>query len=54
MLGSRWSAKLEVDHLQFASKDLDFVNPFGTSVTARTAVNQVKAGVNYHFVALPF
>jgi len=49
MLGSRWSAKLEIDHLAFGSKDLDFINPFGTSVTAKTAVNQVKAGVNYHF-----
>jgi opacity protein-like surface antigen len=55
MLGSRWSAKLEYDHLDFGSKTLDFVNPFGNSVTFKTAVNQVKAGVNYHFDGmLPF
>ncbi|WP_407165993.1 TonB-dependent receptor domain-containing protein [Bradyrhizobium sp. ORS 111] len=52
MLGSHWSAKLEYDHLAFGSKDLDFVNPFGTSVTVKTEVNQVKAGVNYHLEGL--
>jgi hypothetical protein len=31
------------------------VNPFGNSVTFKTAVNEVKAGVNYHFDRmLPF
>jgi opacity protein-like surface antigen len=54
MLGSRWSAKLEYDYLQFGSKGLNFVNPFGNSVTVKTAVNEVKAGVNYHFEARPF
>ena len=55
MLGSHWSAKLEYDHLAFGSKTLDFVNPFGNSVTVKTAVNQVKAGVNYHLDGLlPF
>jgi opacity protein-like surface antigen/outer membrane receptor protein involved in Fe transport len=49
MLGSRWSAKLEYDHLEFGRNTLQFVNPFGTSVTFKTAVNEVKAGVNYHF-----
>jgi len=52
MLGSRWSAKLEYDHLHFGSKTLGFVNPFGNSVTIESAVNQVKAGVNYHFDGL--
>jgi opacity protein-like surface antigen/outer membrane receptor protein involved in Fe transport len=52
MLGSRWSAKLEYDHLHFGSKTLGFVNPFGNSVTFESAVNQVKAGVNYHFDGL--
>jgi opacity protein-like surface antigen len=52
MLGSHWSAKLEYDHLAFGSKDLEFVNPFGTSVTVKTEVNQVKAGVNYHLEGL--
>jgi opacity protein-like surface antigen len=55
MLGSRWSAKLEYDHLDFGSNTLGFVNPFGNSVTFKTAVNEVKAGVNYHFDRmLPF
>src|SRR6202040_4099638 len=52
MLGSRWSAKLECDHLAFGSKTLGFVNPFGNSVTFESAVNRVKAGVNYHFDGL--
>jgi opacity protein-like surface antigen/outer membrane receptor protein involved in Fe transport len=55
MLGSRWSAKLEYDHLEFGRNTLGFVNPFGNSVTFKTAVNEVKAGVNYHFDGmLPF
>jgi opacity protein-like surface antigen/outer membrane receptor protein involved in Fe transport len=54
MLGSRWSAKLEYDHLHFGSRELNFVNPFGNSVTVKSAVNEVKAGVNYHFEARPF
>jgi opacity protein-like surface antigen len=55
MLGSRWSAKLEYDHLDFGSNTLGFVNPFGNSVAIKTAVNEVKAGVNYHFDRmLPF
>ena len=49
MLGSRWSAKLEYDHLEFGKNTLQFVNPFGNSVTFKTAVNEVKAGLNYHF-----
>jgi opacity protein-like surface antigen len=52
MLGSHWSAKIEYDHLAFGSKNLDFVNLFGTSVTVKTQVNQVKAGVNYHLEGL--
>ncbi|WP_347337315.1 TonB-dependent receptor domain-containing protein [Bradyrhizobium tropiciagri] len=52
MLGSHWSAKLEYDHLAFGSKALPFVNPFGNSVTVQSAVNQVKAGVNYHLEGL--
>jgi outer membrane receptor protein involved in Fe transport len=52
MLGSRWSAKLEYDYLDLGSKTLSFVNPFGNSVLVKTAVNQVKAGVNYHFDGL--
>jgi opacity protein-like surface antigen len=55
MLGSRWSAKLEYDYLDFGSNTLGFVNPFGNSVAIKTAVNEVKAGVNYHFDGLlPF
>lgn len=55
MLGSRWSAKLEYDYLDFGSDTLGFVNPLGNSVAIETAVNEVKAGVNYHFDGmLPF
>jgi opacity protein-like surface antigen/outer membrane receptor protein involved in Fe transport len=55
MLGSRWSAKLEYDYLDFGSNSMGFVNPFGNSVAVKTAVNEVKAGVNYHFDGiLPF
>ncbi|QPF90124.1 TonB-dependent receptor domain-containing protein [Bradyrhizobium commune] len=52
MLGSRWSAKLEYNHLDFGSKTLGLANPFGNSVTVETAVDQVKAGVNYHLEGL--
>jgi opacity protein-like surface antigen len=52
MLGSHWSAKLEYDHLDFGSKTLSLVSPFGNSVTVESAVNQVKAGVNYHLDGL--
>jgi opacity protein-like surface antigen len=52
MLGSRWSAKLEYDYLDFGSKTLSFVNQFGNSAVVKTAVNEVKAGVNYHFDGL--
>ncbi|HTP91685.1 MAG TPA: TonB-dependent receptor, partial [Xanthobacteraceae bacterium] len=52
MLGSHWSAKLEYDYLHFGSKTLGFVNPFGNSVTVESAVNQVKAGLNYHLEGL--
>jgi len=52
MLGSHWSAKLEYDHLAFGRKTLTLVNPFGNSATFETAVNQVKAGVNYHLDGL--
>jgi opacity protein-like surface antigen len=48
MLGSRWSAKLEYDYLDFGSNTLGFANPFGNAVTFKTAINEVKAGVNYH------
>jgi opacity protein-like surface antigen len=55
MLGSRWSAKFEYVYLDFGSNSLDFVNPFGNSVTIKTVVNELKAGVNYHFDGmLPF
>jgi opacity protein-like surface antigen len=55
MLGSRWSAKLEYDYLDFGSKTSGFGNPVGDSATVKTAVNEVKAGVNYHFDGtLPF
>ncbi len=49
MLGSRWTAKLEYDYLDFGSNTLGFVNPFGNSATFKTAINEVKAGVNYHW-----
>jgi len=49
MLGSRWSAKLEYDYLNFGSDTLGFVTPFGNGVTFKTAINEVKAGVNYHW-----
>jgi opacity protein-like surface antigen len=49
MLGSRWSAKLEYDYLDFGSKTLGFDTPFGNGVTFKSSINEVKAGVNYHF-----
>jgi opacity protein-like surface antigen len=52
MLGSHWSAKLEYDHLAFGGKTLTLVNPFGNSATVESAVNQVKAGLNYHLEGL--
>jgi opacity protein-like surface antigen/outer membrane receptor protein involved in Fe transport len=52
MLGSHWSAKLEYDHLDFGGKAVMFVTPFGNNVTVESAVNQLKAGVNYHLEGL--
>jgi len=52
MLGSHWSAKLEYDHLDFGRKTLGLVNPVGNSTTVESAVNQVKAGLNYHLEGL--
>jgi opacity protein-like surface antigen len=49
MLTPRWSAKLAYDYLDFGSNTLGFVTPFGTGLTFRTRVNEVKAGVNYHW-----
>jgi opacity protein-like surface antigen len=49
LLGSRWSAKLEYEHLAFGTNMLGFVNPFGNSVSVKTELNEVKASVNYHF-----
>jgi opacity protein-like surface antigen len=49
MLGSRWSAKLEYDCLDFGSSTLGFVTPFGNGVTFKTQINELKAGVNYHW-----
>jgi opacity protein-like surface antigen len=49
MLGARWSAKLEYDHLGFGNTTLGFATPFGNGLSFNTEVNQVKAGVNYHF-----
>ena len=49
MLGSRWSAKLEYDYLDFGSNTLGFGTPFGNGLTCKTQINEVKAGVNYHW-----
>jgi opacity protein-like surface antigen len=49
MLGSRWSAKLEYDYLDFGNSTLGFVTPFGNGVTFKTQINELKAGVNYHW-----
>jgi opacity protein-like surface antigen len=49
MLGSRWSAKLEYDFLDFGSNTLGFTTLYGNGLTFKSTVNEVKAGVNYHF-----
>jgi opacity protein-like surface antigen len=49
MLGTQWSAKLEYDYLDFGASTLGFGAPFGTGVTFKTRINEVKAGVNYHW-----
>jgi opacity protein-like surface antigen len=49
MLTPRWSVKLEYDYLDFGNNTLGFATPFGTGLTFRTQVNEVKAGVNYHW-----
>jgi len=48
MLSPRWSAKVEYDYLDFGSSTLGFVTPFGTGLTFKTQINEVKAGLNYH------
>jgi outer membrane immunogenic protein len=49
MLTPRWSAKLAYDYLDFGSNTLGLATPFGAGLTFRTRVNEVKAGVNYHW-----
>jgi opacity protein-like surface antigen len=49
MLASRWSVKAEYNYLDFGNTTLGFATPFGTGLTFRTRVNEVKAGVNYHW-----
>jgi opacity protein-like surface antigen len=48
MLSPRWSAKVEYDYLDFGSSTLGFATPFGTGLTFKTQINEVKAGLNYH------
>jgi opacity protein-like surface antigen len=48
LLSPRWSAKVEYDYLDFGSSTLGLATPFGTGLTFRTRVNEVKAGLNYH------
>ncbi len=49
MLTPRWSAKFEYDYLDFGTNTLSFGVPFGTGLTFKTEVNEVKAGANYHW-----
>lgn len=49
LLNSRWSAKVEYDYLDFGTSTLGFVTPVGNGATVKTQVNEVKAGVNYHW-----
>jgi outer membrane autotransporter protein len=49
MFGERWSAKLEYDYLDFGTSTLGFGVPLGAGVAIKTRVNEVKAGVNYHW-----
>jgi opacity protein-like surface antigen len=47
----KWTVKVEYDYLDFGSSTLSFAPPVGAT-TFRTQVNEVKAGVNYHFSGL--
>jgi outer membrane immunogenic protein len=49
MLGTRWSVKVEYDYLDFGSRTLGIATPFGTGLSFKTQVNEIKAGVNYHW-----
>jgi len=49
LLTPQWSAKVEYDYLDFGTSTLGFVTPVGNGATFKTQVNEVKAGVNYHW-----
>jgi opacity protein-like surface antigen len=49
LLSPQWSAKVEYDYLDFGSDTLGFVTPVGNGATFKTQINEVKAGVNFHW-----
>jgi opacity protein-like surface antigen len=49
LMTERWSAKIEYDYLDFGTETLNFDIPFGTGITFKTQVNEVKAGLNYRW-----
>jgi opacity protein-like surface antigen len=49
LLTPQWSAKVEYDYLDFGTNTLGFVTPVGNGATIKTEVNEIKAGVNYHW-----
>jgi opacity protein-like surface antigen len=51
MLTARWSAKVDYEYLEFGNSTLNFAAPVGAT-PVRSQVNEVKAGVNYHFSGL--
>jgi opacity protein-like surface antigen len=48
LFSPKWSAKLEYDYLGFGNHDLNFTS-LGIATTAKTDVNAIKFGLNYHF-----
>jgi opacity protein-like surface antigen len=49
LLWPRVSVKVEYNYLDFGTGSLGLATPFGLGVTARTQVNEVKAGLNVHW-----
>jgi outer membrane immunogenic protein len=52
MFAPNWSAKVEYDYYDFGNKSTLLVSPAGVAgdiINSKLTVNNVKAGVNYHF-----
>lgn len=55
MLSRFWSVKVEYDYLDFGNQTVNFGIPLvGPALGIATQVHEVKFGVNYHWLGMPF